>query len=221
MDYLTENVAVNLKRIRQSKGMSLDQASEQTGVSKSMLSQIEKGTANPSLGVLGKITSGLRIEFQELIATPLVDSYLVTPENLVPTKELEGQYTVWTFFPYEDTRLVEIYRIDIEPGGTYVSGGHGEKTREYLVVTDGVMTVECNGKEFLHTIYPVLQNGKKQQVPDQVLLPEYHTAFLFSSRRLLLCNQRCRRLQSMHSCLRQLPLPVFPCTDNRRQHHLT
>ena len=29
----------------------------------------------------------------------------------------------------------------------YVSGGHGEKTREYLVVTDGVMTVECNGKE--------------------------------------------------------------------------
>ena len=136
MDYLTENVAVNLKRIRQSKGMSLDQASEQTGVSKSMLSQIEKGTAN-----------GLRIEFQELIATPLVDSYLVTPEDLVPTKELEGQYTVWTCFPYEDTRLVEIYRIDIEPGGTYVSGGHGEKTREYLVVTDGVMTVECNGKE--------------------------------------------------------------------------
>ena len=142
MDYLTENVAVNLKRIRQSKGMSLDQASEQTGVSKSMLSQIEKGTANPSLGVLGKITSGLRIEFQELIATPLVDSYLVTPEDLVPTKELEGQYTVWTCFPYEDTRLVEIYRIDIEPGGTYVRGGHGEKTREYLVVT-----VECNGKE--------------------------------------------------------------------------
>lgn len=90
MDYLTENVAVNLKRIRQSKGMSLDQVSEQTGVSKSMLSQIEKGTANLSLGVLGKITSGLRIEFQELIATPLVDSYLVTPENLVPTKELEG-----------------------------------------------------------------------------------------------------------------------------------
>ena len=53
MDYLTENVAVNLKRIRQSKGMSLDQVSEQTGVSKSMLSQIEKGTANPSLGVFG------------------------------------------------------------------------------------------------------------------------------------------------------------------------
>ena len=60
MDYLSHNVAVNLKQIRLSKGMSLGEVAEQTGVSKSMLAQIEKGTANPSLGVLGKITSGLR-----------------------------------------------------------------------------------------------------------------------------------------------------------------
>lgn len=45
MDYLSNNVAVNLKRIRKSKSMSLDQVSEQTGVSKSMLAQIERGTA--------------------------------------------------------------------------------------------------------------------------------------------------------------------------------
>ena len=57
MDYLSYNVAVNLKQIRLSKGMSLGEVAEQTGVSKSMLAQIEKGTANPSLGVLGKITS--------------------------------------------------------------------------------------------------------------------------------------------------------------------
>ena len=47
MNYLSHNVAVNLKQIRQSKGMSLGEVAEQTGVSKSMLAQIEKGTANP------------------------------------------------------------------------------------------------------------------------------------------------------------------------------
>ena len=52
MDYLSHNISINLRRIRQSKSMSLEQAAEQTGVSKSMLAQIEKGTANPSLGVL-------------------------------------------------------------------------------------------------------------------------------------------------------------------------
>ena len=141
MDYLSHNVSENLKRIRQSKGMSLDQVAEQTGVSKSMLAQIEKGTANPSIGVLGKITSGLRIEFQRLIDPPRVDYALISPDDLVPTKELLGQYRVWTCFPYEDSREVEVYRIDVEPGGVYTSGGHGEKTREYLTVTDGVTTM--------------------------------------------------------------------------------
>lgn len=108
MDYLSHNVSENLKRIRQSKGMSLDQVAEQTGVSKSMLAQIEKGTANPSIGVLGKITSGLRIEFQRLIDPPRVDYALISPDDLVPTKELLGQYRVWTCFPYEDSREVEV-----------------------------------------------------------------------------------------------------------------
>lgn len=114
MDYLSNNVAVNLKRIRKSKSMSLDQVSEQTGVSKSMLAQIERGTANPSLGVLGKT----------------------------------GQYRVWTCLPYEDTRLVEVYRIEVEPGGVYISGSHGEKTREYLAVMEGVLTLECHGEKY-------------------------------------------------------------------------
>lgn len=144
MDYLSHNVSENLKRIRQSKGMSLDQAAEQTGVSKSMLAQIEKGTANPSLGVLGKITSGLRIEFQTFIDPPRQDYCLVTPEELVPTKKLEAQYKVWTCFPFEDSQSVEVYRIDVEPGGVYVSGSHGERTREYISVIDGTLNVDCH-----------------------------------------------------------------------------
>ena len=113
-----------------------------------MLAQIERGTANPSLGVLGKITSGLRIEFQELIQPPRVDCCLVTPAELVPTKEIAGQYRVWTCLPYEDTRLVEVYRIEVEPGGVYISGSHGEKTREYLAVMEGVLTLECHGEKY-------------------------------------------------------------------------
>ncbi len=155
MDYLSHNVSENLKRIRQSKGMSLDQVAEQTGVSKSMLAQIEKGTANPSLGVLGKITSGLRIEFQTLIDPPRQDYCIVTPEALVPTKEIEAQYRVWTCFPFEDSQLIEVYRIDVEPGGVYRSGSHGEKTREYISVIDGALTVDC---------YDHVQKIKKGQV---------------------------------------------------------
>lgn len=54
MDYLSYNVAVNLKQIRLSKGMSLGEVAEQTGVSKSMLAQIEKVQPIHLLVCLGK-----------------------------------------------------------------------------------------------------------------------------------------------------------------------
>lgn len=150
MEYLSHNIGVNLKRIRKSKGMSLDIVAEQTGVSKSMLAQIEHGTANPSIGVLGKIVSGLRIEFNDLIQTPPLDSYMVRVNETIPTKEMPGKYKVWTCFPIEDNNVVEIYRIDIEPDGVYTSGSHGEKTREYIAVMDGELTISL--KDGLHTV---------------------------------------------------------------------
>ena len=146
MDYLSHNIAVNLNRIRTSKAMSFDVAAEQTGVSKSMLHQIEKGEANPSINVLGKICSGLRIELSELISTPPMESCMVKIKDLLPIKEVPGQYAVLTCFPYEDNKKVEIYRIDIFPGGVYVSGGHGENTREYIAVIEGELTMEVNQK---------------------------------------------------------------------------
>lgn len=36
----------------------------------------------------------------------------------------------------------------MEPGGVYISGSHGEKTREYLAVMEGVLTLECHGEKY-------------------------------------------------------------------------
>ena len=124
MDYLSHNVSENLKRIRQSKGMSLDQVAEQTGVSKSMLAQIEKGTANPSIGVLGKITSGLRIEFQRLIDPPRVDYALISPDDLVPTKELLGQYKGGRGIPYRRGAGRRVYKRWARRENTRISYSH-------------------------------------------------------------------------------------------------
>ena len=106
MDDLNYNVAVNLKRIRREKGMSLEGMAEQTGVSKSMLAQIEKGIANPSLGVIGKIIGGLHIEFQELIEDVSPGSRLVHIKEMEPTKEVRGEYKIWNCFPYENNCVI-------------------------------------------------------------------------------------------------------------------
>ncbi len=61
-----------------------------------------------------------------------MESCLVTPDQMTPTKEMIGEYKVWTCFPYEDNHQLEIYRIDIEPGGKYISGSHGRRRQENI-----------------------------------------------------------------------------------------
>lgn len=128
--------------------MSLDQAAEQTGVSKSMLAQIERGDANPSIECLGKIISGLRVELIELIETPRIDTCHISKSEIIPTKEVIGQYQIFTYFPYEKNRPFEIYGMEIYPGRTYYSGPHGEKTAEYLTVSSGTLTLRFADCEY-------------------------------------------------------------------------
>lgn len=149
MDYLGHNISVNLKRIRKARNLSLDIIAEQTGVSKSMLSQIERGSANPSIGVLGKITSGLRIEFEDLIRSPYMDTCKVNVKHTVPIKHVEGQYKVWNCFPYQDNHQIEIYRIEIAPGQVYEAGSHGMHTREYISMSEGKLEIALGRESYL------------------------------------------------------------------------
>lgn len=148
MDYLNNNISMNLRKIRTARGYSLDLVSEQTGVSKSMLGQIERGEANPTIGTIGKIVSGLRVSFEDLIGNPGEYVYPVRKEMLIPTKEVAGVYRVYTYFPYEKERNFELYVIEVQPGGVYASGAHGENTKEYVIVTGGELHLVVDGESF-------------------------------------------------------------------------
>lgn len=148
MDYINRNIAINLKRIRTGKNMRLDEVAEQTGVSKSMIAQIERGEANPSIGCLGKIVSGLRVDLAELLETPRLETYYRPKNKILPTKEVIGKYRIYTYFPYEKDRPFEVYGMIIYPGGIYYSGAHGEHTVEYLTIARGKLTLKLQGKEY-------------------------------------------------------------------------
>lgn len=149
MDYLNNNISINLRRIRKSKRMSLDAVAEQTGVSKSMLGQIERGEANPTVSILGKIVNGLHVELNELVCMPPQDIYYMKKNKVMTSKETEGQYTVYSYFPYEEDRNFKIYVIEIAPGGVYRCNSHGEKTREYITVMEGTLTICIEHKDFV------------------------------------------------------------------------
>ncbi|SFR90547.1 helix-turn-helix domain-containing protein [Anaeromicropila populeti] len=151
MDILNQNVALNLKRIRKAKNMSLDDVAEQTGISKSMLGQIEREQSNPTVAVLGKIVSGLRVDFMDLLNPPPHETYIIKGDGFSPSRELKNQYKVYSYFPYENDRNFEIYKIVIYPSGQYETEAHGEQTFEYLIINEGELTLKVSDDE-LHIL---------------------------------------------------------------------
>lgn len=56
-------IAENLKTLRTERNLSLGQLAELSGISKVMLSQIEKGDTNPTINTLWKIAKGLKVPY--------------------------------------------------------------------------------------------------------------------------------------------------------------
>ncbi len=62
--------AVNLRRLRNAKGVSQDDLAHEANVSRSYLSQLEKGTFYASLNVVGRLSAALGVEPAELLRVP-------------------------------------------------------------------------------------------------------------------------------------------------------
>jgi transcriptional regulator with XRE-family HTH domain len=71
---LREVFATNLRRLRHAKGLSQDDLAYEAEVSRSYLSQLEKGAFYASLKVVGKLAAVLEVDPAELLKTPLKKS---------------------------------------------------------------------------------------------------------------------------------------------------
>ena len=67
-------IASNLREIRDKRNLSLDQLAQLTGVSKSMLRQIETGRSSPTIATIWKIANGLRVSFTTLLRKPIIQA---------------------------------------------------------------------------------------------------------------------------------------------------
>lgn len=148
MENLNETVAKNLKSIREEKKLSLDKVAELTGVSKSMLGQIERGESNPTITTVWKIANGLKISFTSLINTPQHDTVIIGRDEIEPLIEDNGKYRLYPYFPYEDGRRFEVYSVEIGKGGYLSADAHPEDTQEFITIFDGELTIRVNDQEF-------------------------------------------------------------------------
>ena len=146
MNHPTDAVSKNLKEFRESRGLSLEQLATRTGVSKSMLRQIENGKSSPTISTIWKIANGLRVSFTALLRQPIVDAEVKSFTGAKPLMEEDDHYRIYPIIPFEPERTFETYYVEIDPDTTFHGEPHEGNVYEYVFVQKGTLEVTVDGK---------------------------------------------------------------------------
>ena len=140
---VSRRVCQRIGQLRQEAGWSLDVLSQASGVSRSMLSQIEREQANPTLAVTVKIASAFGLTVAELVdQTHQIPNICVIRESDPGHVFREDEScSIRTLSPLNLEKDVEFYELRLATDGQLASSPHFEGTREFLTVQKGSVQV--------------------------------------------------------------------------------
>lgn len=144
-DAVASAVARNTRRLRTSRGWSLDHLATRAGVSKGMLVHVELARTNPSLGTLCKLAETLGVSLATLVE--LHEAPVVRVVQPSETVELwtgldgsSGQLLVGS----DERDHMELWNWTLASGDEHRSDGHADGTRELLHVVQGTLTLDVD-----------------------------------------------------------------------------
>lgn len=143
-DAINENLGRRVKKLRGDRGWSLEELANVSGVSKSMLSEIEREKANPTLSVTYRIARAFNLNLQELIETSESASTIQVIRSTERSQvyRSDKQCEIRTLSPLNLEKEVEFYQVTLKPKGELRSQPHYEGTREFLTVEQGTVRIE-------------------------------------------------------------------------------
>lgn len=134
-------IAYNLKALRQERNLSLGQLSEASGISKAMLSDLEKGSGNPTINTIWKIANGLNVPYTKLMEGIEKETTLVRKSDLDMQSGETDHYRVYCYFKSTPTRNFELFYVELDAQSSNASIGHSEKAQEYIYVIQGELVL--------------------------------------------------------------------------------
>ena len=148
MDPMNLIVAKNIRRLREENKLSMDELSRLSGVSKSMLAQIERGDGNPTISTLWKISNGMKVPFDALTVRPENLYQIVKTSEIQPLLEDNGKVRNYPVFPDDENRRFAVYYLELEEGSFWESEPHLKGTTEFIMVFAGKVEISADGQKF-------------------------------------------------------------------------
>lgn len=143
------SIGENVRKERLSRNFSLDELSGSSGVSKSMLSQIESGKVNPTVATAWKIAHALSVDFNALLrgkAESLRRFEVNRREDITILDTNEEDAHIQVLSPISMAEDLELYLLTIKGKGALHSQAHYAGTEEYLTVLEGKIKVTAGSK---------------------------------------------------------------------------
>lgn len=142
-------VGANLQALRTRHGLSLDELARRTGVSRSLLGQIELGRVSPGVGVVWQIARAFDVPFSALLVSTAPTVTTVFPAAQARRiASPDGRFSSRALYNPAAAHGAEFYELVVGPHSREDAHPHQPGTRENLVVAAGRLDVEVAGTRY-------------------------------------------------------------------------
>jgi len=141
----TTAVSKNLAQLRKERGLTLQELATLSKVSKAMIGQIERGESNPTINILWKIATGLRIPLNKLLYEEKGAVEFVPANNVMPLRDQDGM-RMFQSFSFDEEKHFEVFSITMDAKSIHSSDAHARGSEEYILLVKGQLEIEVNAE---------------------------------------------------------------------------
>jgi transcriptional regulator with XRE-family HTH domain len=152
---LNQRIAKRIHEQRAAQALSLDGLAEKSGVSRSMISLIERGEASPTAVVLEKLARGLNVTLASLFDPPTtVDGVPLEPvakhEDQPVWQDPESGYLRRNVSPSWVPQPMQIVEVEFPAGQrvAFDAGMRDENVYQQIWIMEGVMEITIGEKRY-------------------------------------------------------------------------
>jgi transcriptional regulator with XRE-family HTH domain len=134
-----------IQRLRKAYNMSLGELSEQSGVAKSIISQIERNETNPTISTVHRLSLALDTTIHEMLRDDSEPNFREhqTKSGIPILESQDGLCRLAIAGPLELVEDLQWYDFQAKPGGVLESDPHPPGTIEHLYILKGELEVTC------------------------------------------------------------------------------
>jgi transcriptional regulator with XRE-family HTH domain len=144
-------LGVRVRDLRKERGLTLEELAEVSGVSRAMISKLERGEKNPTLVIAARLAEGLGVSLSRLAGVEERREVVVVPkEGRTVLRDPETGFERQSLSPTFPGRGVEFLRNVVPEGST--SGDfppHRKGVEEHIVVEKGELGAILDGERHL------------------------------------------------------------------------